>query len=456
MTCLFFIGDTLKISGRNSVFSTLCLLMMVIVLLIWAFMFRVNGSMPAAIVLLSRPKSVVLALMIIGLYTITFVKPFNGILTIVNGIMYTTAVAMMLTVDVLIDRHRKVIAVLFFFVVIFSVFNLLAWYLTNQYRGVVLVKIWGRTILKRNIARSLVSTVLIQCIEGIITLLRTPQVRLGAIYIFLKQGVLRPSSYPYTYRTERTISILMWMMIGNLCLTMLWYVVSLTFADDHVPAWLVALGCLQFITHAGLFAAILYRNFNPTIALRLLRQTNIWILLVLVAVFAWSSAMSPHDSVVVPLSAAVLISSTLFYIGLDGVIVVSRTPRLALGFLGAAVCLVGLVLATFVDVDKDVALIGQAVNGDSESTGFHLTKRDVQRTVFVNVFILLAESVLQGFQDKQMARFMFVREPRPRELVLLTEVMTRNDSVNHAPANPSMELRTFTRPNLSRVVVVPM
>eukprot|EP00300_Choanocystis_sp_HF-7_P035185 c48615_g1_i1.p1 GENE.c48615_g1_i1~~c48615_g1_i1.p1 ORF type:complete len:217 (+),score=34.51 c48615_g1_i1:73-651(+) len=153
---------------------------------------------------------------------------------------------------------------------------------------------------------------------------------------------------------------------------------------------------------------------------RLMKQTNVWIVLLLTALLCASGFTAPLIPIVTPLFHVGLTLHFWTFVLLDGCVVVDRPARMALGLLGCVVCSISLINAVFFLDDE------QANTDFIRAGSLDLTLKDFWRVAFFNLFVFLAEAIFHDFRDRGLKRYLFVRKPKPRCDVLFSDVLTRS------------------------------
>ena len=227
--------------------------------------------------------------------------------------------------------------------------------------------------------------------------------------------------------------VLCWVWLVNALMYFVWFLVySVAYTPQTVPEWLIALNAVHAIPVLLLSLIIFFRNTQQGVLGRLIREVNIWILFVLTIFFVWAYLKQPEHLFLSRLAALVLWSAIAHFICLDAAVICSNATRVGTGVLAIVVCIRGVLYSTVV---KDTSSFQENLITQGE---IDVSRRDVIRTVFLNVLFIACEATINCFRDPTRTRYLFVWMSRPRGQVLQTELITSNPRPSQLTPSPVM------------------
>ena len=163
---------------------------------------------------------------------------------------------------------------------------------------------------------------------------------------------------------------------------------------------LAALVCGVF---ALIFAGILYyKNVSYAIMRRILQETNVVVILLLVLCNFCIDMLRPYD-LISPINAAFYMIEVTLFLFVDTLKVKSRLFVLAAGSIFVFLNLFNLYGNTFGNWDNDVILFKYTINGEEYS----FLKRSTKRSIYIQVVLFSLKGLRTMWKDRTMELMMF-------------------------------------------------
>ena len=160
---------------------------------------------------------------------------------------------------------------------------------------------------------------------------------------------------------------------------------------------------IVFITLALIFVGILYyKNFSFIIAKRLLRETNVVIILVFGLCIAVINIAKPAHSLESLIGLLYMLGVAMI-IFIDAIKVKSRVFVMVVGILFVLINVSGIYRRIFTDSDQGVVLLKYTINGSV----YTFMKRSVKRSVFIQVMLFSMNGIYTLFKDRKQELMVF-------------------------------------------------
>eukprot|EP00300_Choanocystis_sp_HF-7_P007335 c15241_g1_i1.p1 GENE.c15241_g1_i1~~c15241_g1_i1.p1 ORF type:complete len:502 (+),score=127.57 c15241_g1_i1:536-2041(+) len=370
-----------------------------------------NISVEAAKKVLVHPKLWSL-FALVTVFTVLNVTQPSSLISAVNTVTFFLSVTTVLTVDVHIRRHRSLFITILCLVVIATALNIYVWTFTSFEQGVVLVVVQKKVFLKRDVLRSILLSLSAQMLEGVVTMLKSQGMR--GIYVFIRTGCPRPLidwPQPYFFSYPIPIRRLAAALVFNQVII---FACFLAFGVYHrrrvvAPTWVIALDSLALACFCLLSFGIFSQNTKFSVFREMTKQTNLWVILVLLVGFI-ASASSGEGDAFGTLASVSCSTSLIVFIAMDALVITDWRCRLAIGVIGAITCVFGLIAVVILPINDDNAVLVEGQN-------FHVSKNDMFRTVFFNHLMFLSEALYNSWIDPMVTRYLFLRQSKFRDFV---------------------------------------
>lgn len=163
--------------------------------------------------------------------------------------------------------------------------------------------------------------------------------------------------------------------------------------------------CATVLAFCLLFG-LLYKNVSYPILARLLREFNVWIILMSAIINLVVEIIWPVRPYIDPVAAFVFLFMVIYFIAMDCAIFKQRTFMLLYGCAFVVNCMFVIYQNSFGDNNFGIILFEQ-----SEGIGSTYYKRYIKRSIFVQVLGLGLSAVKTLIWDKDMALIMFCKGP---------------------------------------------
>ena len=154
---------------------------------------------------------------------------------------------------------------------------------------------------------------------------------------------------------------------------------------------------------ALIFAGVLfYKNVSYAIMQRILRETNVVVILLLVICNLCIDVLRPHDAFT-PINGVFYMIEVTLFLFVDTLKVKSRLFVLAAGSIFVFLNLFNLYGNTFGNWDNGVILFKYTVNGEE----YMFLKRSTKRSIFIQVVLFSLKGLRTMWKDRTMELMMF-------------------------------------------------
>ena len=158
-----------------------------------------------------------------------------------------------------------------------------------------------------------------------------------------------------------------------------------------------------FITIALIFAVILYyKNASLVIVKRLLKETNVVVIVTLTAI-NWAIEIERPSAPLSPLNGLIYMLAMNAFVFIDAMKLKSRIFVIIIGSLCTILNINNIYNNTFENWNKGVVLFNYTIQGEE----YTIMKRSIQRSIFLQVLLFSISAVYTMFKDKKMELMIF-------------------------------------------------
>ena len=160
---------------------------------------------------------------------------------------------------------------------------------------------------------------------------------------------------------------------------------------------------LVFATFFFIFVGILYyKNFSLVIAKRLLRETNVAIILIF-GLCNWSIDIMRPATSITPVNGLIYMLCVTAFLFVDAMKVKSRVFVIGVGILFVLTNINNIYILIFGDSDQGVVLFNYTINGNV----YAFMKRSTKRSLFLQIMLFSMNGIYTIFKDKKQELMIF-------------------------------------------------
>eukprot|EP00944_MAST-04C_sp_MAST-4C-sp1_P003771 g3771.t1 len=319
----------------------------------------------------------VVIILVLGLcnWSIDIARPTNSFAPI-YGLIYMLAVVLFLFLDAVKVKSRVFVIVIGVLFVLMNIYNIYNNVFGDSNQGIVLLEytIQGNeyTFMKRSTKRSIFVQIVLFSMNGIYTIFKDKKTEL---MIFATGNIYRETVIAQEVETDENLEWrVKWgqrgagvtALVAVICYVALQFIAAIVF----MVVWAICVGMLY------------YKNFSFVIARRLMRETNVVIILVF-GLCIWSIDIARPSHSLSSVNGFVYVLMVTGFVFIDAVKVRSPVFIIVGGILFVVGNINNIYNLTFTDLDQGVVLFKYTIQGNE----YNFMKRSVKRSIFIQIML---------------------------------------------------------------------